>query len=375
MKSLPTASHSDVFLNCPYPWDKEIDVGDIPEAGDGATYGVIFHKMMASSPFAWKTIALEWPDSKALIDRVKLATTVLNKFLAGSNAWGLKLSGGKAYRELPMVLHLSTGDALKCRPPSEDTHEYPNHVTGQIRGTADLVVIDRASKTLLVLDYKTGYDVSWDVIGHDQIKTLLLMAVGVFLKGQTRGWRLIGAIFAARTGIEPSVHAEAVPIELLTKHLAELRAAQARTGHGFLRPGPWCRWCALRGVCPTKTGESLGEARAIIKAAGGVVKTAMREEGITVGNAGRIHQLSAAFEKLKKQVHPHIVDLVRSGEFIQQPDGKVLVLKPVSRRHLSMKSILRALGPERGGQLLQDLDARGCIETVDGEQLVAEDNE
>jgi len=378
VKILPTASHSDVFLNCPYPWDREIDEKDIPEPAEGASYGIIFHKLMATAPAAWQAVAAEWSNPSEIMAHAKVANQVLNAFMTGGNAWGLQLSReGKFYQEISMVLHLSTGDALKCRPPSTDTHEYPNHITGQIRGTADLVVVDFRSKTLLVLDHKTGYDASWDVVGHDQIKTLLLMAIGAILKGVTKGWRFIGAILAARPGILPAIHAEAIPIGLLQTHLTNLREAQKRVGHGFLRPGSWCRWCPLRGSCPAKTGESLGEVKAIVKAAGGVLrKAAKSEEGITVDNAGRLHEVIAAFEKLKAQVRPKIEDLVRAGELVVRPgDGKVLVLKPVEKRHLSMASIVRALGAEKGGKLLAELDAKGCIETLQYEELRAIDNE
>jgi hypothetical protein len=248
-----------------------------------------------------------------------------------------------------------------------------------MRGTADYVLVDSHTRTLVVLDWKTGFASTYDIAGHGQLRTLSLMALQRFvLKHFQPKWRVILAIGEARQGCTAQIVAEEVPVSMLTEeHLNNLVAAQERVGLGFLRPGEvQCQWCPARGICPVEAGKTTTQTKAIVLAAGGLLKKVRKsEEGITASNAGQLHQVVQGLRKLTDQCQSSIKDLVRTSGIITRPDGKVLVIKSHPVETLSKESIRRGLGAERAKALLEELRGMGAMEVSEREVLVAVDNE
>jgi hypothetical protein len=387
---LPTASHTDTFLNCPWPWDKTITPEQRPAISDGTSYGTVFHAAMAAPIEKRARIAKDWPDDKELLEAVAATDKAVDAFVRGKNPWSIAFTGLDPLRETPFVLPLrgkAAGQAERCAPPSEDLHEYPEHRPGEIRGTSDYIRISRKRKLLLVLDYKTGWFSTYDIFEHGQLRTLALMAYKALVEGHPAShsatfdrqtWRIFTGIIEAKKDSPPQVIPEELPVQLLVEeHFSALQAAQDRVGHGFLRPGEsWCRWCPAREICPVKLGETTAEARSIVLAAGGLLKKTVKSpEGLTVSNGGRFHQMSQLLKKLDAKLHDELLDLVRVGELIVRPDGKVLVITKRAIESVSKSSIKRGLGEERAEAIFNKLRKLECMEVSEREELRAMDNE
>lgn len=379
---LPTASQTDTFLNCPAPWGMEITPEQRPPEVEGAQYGTLFHAIQAvRSNKERRSIAEVWEDPSEILARARAGREALKRFLHEGNAWNLDLSG-PTYKEQAFALVLRGTSAGRCsltEGPSPELHEYPGHVLGRIYGTADYACVNLQKKLIFIGDWKTGYVNTYDIFNHGQLRTLGLMVYLTFIDHAPRaGWRVFLAIMEAQKDKPPQIVAEEVPVELLLKeHLPNLQAAQDRVGHGFYRPGEeQCRWCPARAVCPIVLGKNTAEARAMVLAAGGLLKKVRKSsEGVTAANGGRLHQLSSMIDKLKERVRKDVLNLVRTGELVVRPDGKILVLETRVVERLSKGTVTRGIGAERAEALFDELRHMGCMEVAEQEELHARENE
>jgi hypothetical protein len=385
---LPTASHTDTFLNCPAPWGMEITPEQRPPEVEGAKYGTLFHAIQAERDMSkHRAIAAQADDPAELLARARAARKALYNFTHGQNAWGINFYAERVpvAREQAFMLRLRgkskfdlAGGCAVTAGPSQELHEYPEQILGSICGTADYILVNSAQKLLFVGDWKTGWINTYDIFNHGQLRTLGLMALRALVGKDVIDWRVFLAIMEAQKDKPPRVVAEEVPVELLLReHLHNLQSAQDRVGHGFYRPGDvQCRWCPARAVCPIMLGKDAAETRAMVLAAGGLLKKVKKSsEGVTADNGGRLHQLSNMIDRLQERVRKDLLDLVRTGELIMRPDGKILVLEKRVVERLSKGSVVRGIGAERAEKLFDELRHMGCMEIAEQEELHARENE
>jgi protein-L-isoaspartate O-methyltransferase len=79
---------------------------------------------------------------------------------------------------------------------------------------------------------------------------------------------------------------------------------------------------------------------------------------------GEMHLFIQRLERLIEQAKTRIRAEVLSGVVVERPDGKTLVPNQVSKESISKASILRALGPEKGQALLDELREAGALTQI-----------
>lgn len=390
------------FLNCPWPWDREVP--PLQEHVEGSSYGTAFHALQAAPRSKWAELASTlWPHAEELLAHAVKARSALIQWLLRDNFLGTPL-GVRAVGtkitwihppkvEYSMVFNLEHARARLCAPPTKEEHVYIDQKEKEIAGTADIIIVDDVQKVLVVLDWKTGFAERLNLFDNDQIKTLLLMAstcdslVGKFSPSE---WTFIGGIILAHAGATEEhsvrVHAAQIPYDLLIEHLENLRSAQSRVGFGYLRPcvkdAPvnYCRWCPAREICPAQQGATILDARELLGAATQEItrqSSPKLSKDKRLREIGRVHQLRTLLHSLERPIIDETLDAVREqGDgVIERPDGRVLVLRTYQRESLSKSSIIRALGQQKGEQMLHSLREQGCFDESAVEQVVAVDNE
>lgn len=123
----------------------------------------------------------------------------------------------------------------------------------EVYGTADVIMYCEASKTLVVLDYKTGKGIDVSPIDNVQGMIYALGALAVYPDAE----RVVIAISQPRLHSELQTwntnvpHLEIWAKETLLPALAEMVKEDAK-----LCPGEkQCRWCAVSGVCRAQKDE------------------------------------------------------------------------------------------------------------------------
>jgi hypothetical protein len=391
MKLLPTMSRSALLLQCSWPFSKPDTPGlpfdpsdgfsrELPDpepAGEAASYGLDFHAAMdGRKTRAGKKLP------KGVLGHAKEAREVLTRWLK-REGW----ADGVVYREFSLALRFSgpyKGDgrfAKQVPAPTEDTHEYLGQERDEIRGTADLVV--RNSGRILIVDYKTGKDEANEYPYPSRLPQL--RTLGVAAAHLWRDFSDLGipsrptlqlAVLHAPPDGTPIVYAD--PPCALFPHAMAMNHAVGRIGDGTLRPGPECRYCPARAICPTRGASLLDTADQLF---GGL---AIRQsQALLQGNdqnepgsiepwdakLGRLYELTQLAEKTAKEIRVRLAEERRKGHLPVLPDGRVLDFVKRTYRNLSMSGMERQIGKKAAEREVKRLEKLGAIEVVTREEL------
>ena len=363
----PTASKTDRFLACAYPWGLEVAVeGEVDAA---ARFGSAFHEGLAicfgkgnkAAAFRidWKRLAAKYgPDinPQALRERVLAAYPVLTAWLRQENPWGINFYTWKLRVECALTYDIEAGTARWCALPDE-SHEYTDRRPNELPGTADVLgagkmvrkhipkrVVDKRN-TVLILDHKSGWAVG-SPRESGQLRSLALAACRLHHVD-----RAIVAFLHAPHDMAPTVYADTLDASELEQHAADLKLANSRRGDGSMRPGPHCKWCQAFSICPTNAG-------ALTEIRGAAMATA---EDVGLAHA-RLADFRRRFADIDAMVDAEIRSWIKQhGEAIR-PDGCAVDFVERDYTNLSQASIVRALGKLEGGRMIARLKKLGCIE-------------
>jgi hypothetical protein len=330
---MPSASSTDLLLACQWPFGRYVPRGGSSEEAD---YGTAFHKAIAERPQRGKEE--EEPD------HVRTTRAYVQEWLDGKNPWGVVWD--EPMKEVSNAYDIYTRKWRPTTSPTEEDHAYLGAASDELPGTADLV--SRAARKKenfrLILDYKTGYDVAGAPLESGQLLSLAL----AFSHPKERV--VVGYIHTPKDGV-PTIYADEVFRDRLDGHALSLKTAWGNIGAGVLKPGPWCKYCPARSICPTTTS-----ALAELKAPQG--------QALTADRVGAIHQALATYEDLAKTLRANIRNWVATNPdaVATRPDGKHLEIRQKAFTNLSMSSIERALGKAKAADVIADLEKKGCVE-------------
>jgi hypothetical protein len=92
---------------------------------------------------------------------------------------------------------------------------------------------------------------------------------------------------------------------------------------------------------------------------------------LTAERVGAIHQATAEFDRLRDWLREEMRAWVSIHGPGVRPDGQLVDLTPRTKTNLSQASIVRALGPLKGGKMIAKLKSLGAIETKTNLELRA----
>jgi hypothetical protein len=378
----PTASLTDLLLQCPRPFEDDTVIESDGGAGEPARWGKAFHlhllgRMLPESGAAVDAEAalarynLPSHLSKDLLAGTKVAAAAFREFLGGANPWKVRFTIEVAEVPHMVVFAEDDGDVYADRADfDEESHSYrpvkelpPNAIA--IGATPDYVLLGGPAKDLRVLlDLKTGDYNPSAYSSPEKLGQLLTLAAGFHANAVA----VMHTPRPAKLG-DPwrvAIHTTDLQFGELEAHAKRVRAAYALVGSGFMRTGPGCRWCPAREDCPTQIADRLAKTGALMKAAGGLVPGLAKTVDL-----GAFVEGSRKLEKLMKEARDEVKERVRDGEVIETLDGRVYEIVRRGRRSLSLGSVERALGRVRGAKEIERLELLGCIERVEYEELKA----
>jgi hypothetical protein len=273
---------------------------------------------------------------------------LLAKWLRGDNPWSKTFT--ISAREQSYALEVQTGKVRECEGPREEDHMYLDCRPGELPGTTDLEAESTDGKSLLVLDYKTGFDPG-PVSTSGQLKSLAFASAS----GRPKRQIIVGYLHAPKD-LSPAILTETLTADELIDHRMSLAKAMARIGDGSLTPGEHCTYCPAFMICPAQRSSLVHL---------GATGPLSRER------VGEIHQTLATFRHLEERLRPQLAEWVRANGPAVRPDGKLVdfVKRPYS--NLSQASIKRHLPIVEAEKLLAKLKATGCIEEGEREELRA----
>jgi PD-(D/E)XK nuclease superfamily protein len=359
-----SASKTDLFLTCSWPWGRRARK---EPAGPGAMFGSAFHEVIAAwlNPNAVslssRVAAEKWGvDREELQERIDDGYPIVSRWLSGDNMWRLDFAVAGLQIEQSVAYNPATDEARFCEGPDEETHTYADRRPGEITGTLDVssVMLSRGSqtpngpgghKTILVLDHKSGWSVAADWQPHTPAESGQLRTLALALAKIHKADRVIVAFFHASRGGLPQIYEDVLTPADLEKHRKDLLQAQRRVGNGWLHPGAWCSTCPGWSICPTQT-TTLVE----LKRGGGA---------LTAEKVGAIHQAAAEYDRARDRLREEMRGWVTQHGPGLRPDGKAVDLVGVEKTNLSQASIIRAMGPLKGGKEIERLRKLGAIET------------
>jgi hypothetical protein len=384
----PSASKTGLLLECAYPFDKIIATTG-PGDRESADYGLAFHELIAwsiendwASPSTRRIAetAARWglDDSakdEELAPHIAEAAGILRRWLAGANPFKINFLEGKTHTEISYAL--GPRGARRIAPPTVDEHIYEDLRSGEIAGTADLMIEPaRRSTPWLVLDHKTGQS---DFSEPLKIPQLLTLAACVEARNV-----IVAVLHARRRGMT-AVYGDHVPKEMLTEHCRKVFGQLARIGDGSMRPGTWClsERCpaAAAGVCPARDAELLEKAGHVLT---GLVewvdpdKSSMERRVFGSSRMTRPQKLGMLYtvvqqaEKLAVAARREIRTEVAAGALPELPSasgGGYLTIRKYERETLSKASYVRAYGAAAAERAFQKLRRDGAIETTTVEAL------
>lgn len=369
-----TASQSARLLQCSFWADKDYEKDS--SGGPEARWGSAFHEMMAARlahniELVAATVASKWylniGDAPELDFHVRRAYDVLLPWLEGDNPWAVNFRGPNYSQIVEKSYWLNGDNSGECELV-EEGHTYNNVPEGAIPGTVDYAALtEDYTSPCLVLDHKTGQGDYSSPGANKQLLTLAAML----------NTNVLAVLHAPRGG-KPVVYADEVEWSTIDAHKRHLSAAIARIGDGSMRPGPECRYCPHRNLCPAKQGELLGNAKAAIEATGAAIALVRAETGnLSLRRRGELHALATAAEKIVAAVKAENKAFVRDnpGELLTLPNGKCLQLTTRRVERLSKAAILKALGKFEGERVLQELRDKGALVEAEEEVLTAVDLE
>jgi hypothetical protein len=353
---LPTASKTDHLFACTNAFGRMVRRETV---GERTRFGSGFHEEMAlrlaeRRPKS-KAIAKKWGiDVEELCERSDEAFPVISGWLCGDNIWGI------AFRDL-MIEQSVAWDVMaeKARfieNPDEETHTYLCE-PDELPGTADIWAliegkggcISRQTKTLLILDHKSGWNVAQNWAPQTPAESGQLRSLALALAtlhGLTDQDRIILAFFHARSGSEPLILADEITLAELRQHAKKLKAAWRNIGSGWTRQGEWC------GTCPFFTGCGAQTSTLATLKAGGIM---------TTERIGEIHQTLAEYDRIAERLRDDMRAWIKARGPGQRPDGQLVDLVPKEVERLSKQSILDAYGKIKGYRLLEKLRRDGAL--------------
>jgi hypothetical protein len=361
----PSASKTDLLLECSYPFGRDEVVSTSNEEAD---YGNAFHGLIGVIPagveekklpkralIMTKAARLEkkyatQASAKDIADHVLVCHAAVHKWIKRELG---SLDGWEVSQEQALIYNPWDDKTRQGALPSEDGHVYADVGPDEMPGTLDLKLWHPKEKLLYVLDYKTGRD----PIGPAESGQLLTLGLATTrLHGVDR---LVGGIIHTPADGLTTIQTSPISPKQLDKHRKSLRRALAMIGDGSLRPGGHCTslYCPALAMCPSKTN-----ALAMLKADG----TALDADRV-----GRIHQAMELYDRLREGLRAQVKAWVVQNGPATRPDGKVLVLRESSRRTLSKSSIEEAMG-KRALKVLQMLEDEGCFKESTRTELRAE---
>lgn len=359
-----TASKVGLLLECSRPFASETKV-EREEVGEAAKYGSALHEVLYLGRKAdVDAIAAKWGVEEHATELHAHAVRVLaflRKWMGGDNPYGLTFhtvskETHRAARWYPGTWP-KDGWRIKSAPVAfdEETHTYQLGNEWEFGGTEDIVLVSEGEDMVVVVDYKSG---DWgDFHTPSGLPQMLTLAEMV-------GASHVAILHAPRMA-PPTMYVEEVTDDIREAFGAKMRAALGRIGDGSLRPGAWCNRCPARESCPAKDGELL------VRASSMIARAVKSEELQRPVDKGAFHLFLQELDRLAKRGREELRNAVRAGEVIARPDGKVLVMRMKEVEGLSKASIIRALGKERGGMLIAELRALGCVTTETREELHA----
>lgn len=347
----PSMSHTDLLLQCQWPFSREVPY-DAP--GEEAVFGTGYHGLMATA-MQHNVVEVKAKGDPALLERVNSTLAELRPWLRGGNPWKVDWIGqtNQIFIERSMAYN-PNGSVGRFISNPDESHVYHDASRHELPGTLDFASLpDRPKVPLLILDYKTGYEVGTP-LESGQLKSIAL----AFSDIHSRSRVVIGFVHAPSNS-RPTIYADEIDPKDLRSHGLRLREAFSRIGDGSLRPGDHCRYCPGRSICPTQTN-----ALAALKS--------NPNQALTSERVGAIHQALNLYDGLSKTLREQIRSWVKDNGPAVRPDGKVVDLVSKAFSNLSQASIMRAMGPIEGGKELERLEKAGAIERGERMELRAE---
>lgn len=314
----PTASHTDLLLQCQRPFDPATEIepeGPSPEAEAAQVRHKSLHSALFGPPGVFPKHTLS--SLKVLITWCKE-----NNFQPVSGETHYRMYVAPKYEGV-----MSTEVEF-----DEETHRYNLHagapISYEMGLTPDLELESTAkgSSDSCVLDYKTG--TKWDWKGMDprtgQNMTLALRGAHTH----------VAILHTPEKGI-PVVHWERVSQGELDDHRKKLRMALERISDGSMRMGPECKFCPARHDCPTQVGDLLQRVEGIVK------KLLGNPEVLKHGDPGAVYPLLAPAKALIETTRGIIKERVEQGEVFETAKGLVLELTEVSREVIKSKQLTK----------------------------------
>jgi hypothetical protein len=364
----PTASKTDLYLACAYPWGKTVEewqgAASTEPATGGATFGSAFHEVMAKGlPDGCFTVrSIKEAAQKFTVDpgalgvRIEAGFHIVYEWLNGDNQW--KIPFRPFGVEQSVAYNPITDTARVCQGPTEDGHRYLDREPGEIPGTIDVgsLVVIKGEDTVLVLDHKSGWKIASDWQPQTPAESGQLRTLALGLARLHGARRAIVAFFHAPAGSPPQVYADILTAADLEKHRQDLLRADGLVGKNYMRPGPHCPDCPIFTSCPTQS-TSLAELKHIGE--------------LTAERVGAIHQATAEYDKLRDKLRGELRAWIKANGAAVRPDGQYVDLFTKEMTNLSQASIIRALGELKGKGVIQKLTKLGCVETRSQEELRA----
>lgn len=335
-------------------------------------YGSCIHAMVdgrlkgTATPEADAATCKKWgvEDVKGAVVHADIALACLRAWCAGDNPMGVKFE--VLFSEVPLATHVGKW-RTRVTGFEEADHVYELR-EGEVAGTFDILLGSLDGEWRVVVDLKTGSYGTWTmpaVLG--QMKTLVAQCR---VKREWAAPKWAAAILHSQAGLPPVMYcSDDIPKADSKKHLALVSDAMKRVGDGSLRPGAWCMKCSAREGCPANDGALLARSGAMVK-----MSTAeLMKEAV---EPGQLHMFLQQFDALAKRARAALRAEVERGALVIRPDGKVLVIREMMvERGLSKKGIVAALGKVEGEKLLDELRAKGVLEEVAEQRMVAVDGD
>lgn len=367
----PTASRAELLLECPWPFNPARVAES--ESTEASRYGVAFHLGMA---WCLQGGRLDEDDAPVFDEPLKQHLAAAHNCL---NSW---LSRNKWVKRCERHVEKSYALDLRepwpplaryCQPPREEDHVYPDLEDFEVGGTADLVIVPKdPERAILVLDHKTG---TWGDFSRPE-RLVQLQVLGLAACAFYERSRFVPAVLHSPKDAVPVVYSGPEEYKDLSGSFwRDLGRQIELSKQGYLRVNKLCGRCPVRAQCPAKSAELLQEAGALVEKA-----TLVGSELVLVSNTngqlsreekiGRLHLLMSRFRELDERAVAEMKSALEDDPSLEpiRPDGKTLSLKTRTVERVSKFSILKALGPEKGEELLQQLREAGAL--VNNEEVI-----
>lgn len=350
-----SASRTRHFLLCQYAYREDVET-ESSKTTPAMSYGSLFH---ASMQILLQTGQFETEDS-LLASHVNAAASSLMHFMTPTgNQWQ------KTFIIIGVEKPLATRVDEKGFAYSRDVEfNALNHTYSlqgeEFAGTYDVLLQSVEMPSFrLVLDFKTGDWGNYEAVEENpQLLTLAL---------QTSSNAV--AIMHTTPGLPPVIWAKELPITALEEHGRSLYAALQRRKEGYLRPSAKaCKDCPARKGCPAKDSDLLSRGEHLLAQVVGNSAFLVLASSAT---PGAFHQFLSEVKRLDTRGREELKELVKEGGEHYRPDGKRLEIHIKHVERISKEGILKALGPEHGQAMLQNLRDLGCLEMKPQEELIA----